>query len=122
MNGIRSRSALIGAASLLLALGLAAAAGAGPGQTGQEGGTLVVGMAAGEPDALDPTLARTFSGREVFLTFCEKLYDLERQGADRAAARHCAADDLEGQAHADTFPCARGSSSTTARRSTRRPS
>ena len=30
----------------------------------------------GEPDALDPTLARTFSGREVFLTFCEKLYDL----------------------------------------------
>jgi ABC-type dipeptide transport system, periplasmic component len=25
---------------------------------------------------LDPTLARTFSGREVFLTFCEKLYDL----------------------------------------------
>ena len=42
----------------------------------KNGGTLVVGMSNGEPDALDPTLARTFSGREVFLTFCEKLYDL----------------------------------------------
>ena len=42
----------------------------------KNGGTLVVGLTAGEPDALDPTLARTFSGREVFLTFCEKLYDL----------------------------------------------
>ena len=76
MNGIRTRSALIGAASLVLVLGLAAAAGASPRQTAKEGGTLVVGMAAGEPDVLDPTLARTFSGREVFLTFCEKLYDL----------------------------------------------
>jgi peptide/nickel transport system substrate-binding protein len=36
-------------------------------------------MAAGEPDVLDPTLARTFSGREVFLTFCEKLYDLDQK-------------------------------------------
>ena len=44
--------------------------------TVKNGGTLVVGLTAGEPDALDPTLARTFSGREVFLTFCEKLYDL----------------------------------------------
>ena len=79
MNGIRTRSALIGAASLVLALGLAAAAGAGPrhaASAAKEGGTLVIGMAAGEPDVLDPSLARTFSGREVFLTFCEKLYDL----------------------------------------------
>ncbi len=76
MNGIRTRSALIGAASLVLALGLAAVAGASPRHSAKEGGTLVVGMAAGEPDVLDPTLARTFSGREVFLTFCEKLYDL----------------------------------------------
>ena len=42
----------------------------------KQGGTLTVAMTAGEPDALDPTLARTFSGREVFLTMCEKLYDL----------------------------------------------
>jgi peptide/nickel transport system substrate-binding protein len=45
-------------------------------RSAKEGGTLTVGLTAGEPDALDPTLARTFSGREVFLTFCEKLYDL----------------------------------------------
>ena len=42
----------------------------------KEGGTITIGMTQGEPDALDPTLARTFSGREVFTTFCEKLYDL----------------------------------------------
>ena len=65
------------------ALGLLAlAAAAGAATRGESvpavrnGGTLVVGLTAGEPDVLDPTLARTFSGREVFLTFCEKLYDL----------------------------------------------
>lgn len=76
MNGIRG--ALVGAA-LLLALSLTAAAGAGPAKHAagaKNGGTLTIGLTAGEPDALDPTLARTFSGREVFLTFCEKLYDL----------------------------------------------
>jgi peptide/nickel transport system substrate-binding protein len=78
MNGIRGRSALV-AAGLLLALTLAAAAGARTDRAGapaKNGGTLVVGLTAGEPDVLDPSLARTFSGREVFLTFCEKLYDL----------------------------------------------
>jgi peptide/nickel transport system substrate-binding protein len=78
MNGIHGRSALL-AAGLVLALSITAVAAAGPergGTTAKNGGTLVVGMTAGEPDALDPTLARTFSGREVFLTFCEKLYDL----------------------------------------------
>ena len=80
MNGNRRRAAFLGAGSLVLALALAAAAaGAGPRSTAaaaKEGCTLVVGLTAGEPDVLDPTLARTFSGREVFLTFCEKLYDL----------------------------------------------
>src|SRR6478672_12467260 len=37
--------------------------------------TLVIGLAE-DPDALDPTLARTFVGRIVFLHMCEKLYDL----------------------------------------------
>jgi peptide/nickel transport system substrate-binding protein len=41
----------------------------------KNGGTLVIGLAE-EPDALDPTLARTFVGRMVFLHMCEKLYDL----------------------------------------------
>jgi peptide/nickel transport system substrate-binding protein len=39
------------------------------------GGTLTIGLAE-DPDALDPTLARTFVGRIVFLHICEKLYDL----------------------------------------------
>ena len=41
----------------------------------KNGGTLVIGLAE-DPDALDPTLARTFVGRIVFLHMCEKLYDL----------------------------------------------
>jgi peptide/nickel transport system substrate-binding protein len=76
MNVIRSRVALIAATALLAVLAVTAAAQAGSGSAQKEGGTLTVGLSAGEPDALDPTLARTFSGREVFLTFCEKLYDL----------------------------------------------
>src|SRR5437773_2985040 len=79
MSRIRIRVALLTAAALGL-LALAASAGAstlgGSAPAVRDGGTLVVGLAAGEPDVLDPTLARTFSGREVFLTFCEKLYDL----------------------------------------------
>jgi peptide/nickel transport system substrate-binding protein len=73
MIGIRRRVAFLGAISLLVTLAVAASASAGP---AKNGGTLVIGLTAGEPDVLDPTLARTFSGREVFLTFCEKLYDL----------------------------------------------
>ena len=77
MTRIRFRTAvLVGAAAALLDRRR------GHGRVGihrtavKNGGTLVIGLTAGEPDALDPTLARTFSGREVFLTFCEKLYDL----------------------------------------------
>ncbi len=73
MIGIGRRVAFLGAISLLLTLAVAASASARP---AKEGGTLVIGLTAGEPDVLDPSLARTFSGREVFLTFCEKLYDL----------------------------------------------
>ena len=73
MTGIRRRIALLGAISLLLTLAITASA---AGEPAKNGGTLVIGLTAGEPDVLDPTLARTFSGREVFLTFCQKLYDL----------------------------------------------
>ena len=76
MKGTRGRVALLGVA-VLFALSLTAAAGAHHAALAKEGGTITVGLTAGEPDALDPTLARTFSGREVFLTFCEKLYDLD---------------------------------------------
>jgi peptide/nickel transport system substrate-binding protein len=80
---IRIRAAvLVGAAlTALTALAITAAAASGAAKAKppqlKNGGTLTVGMGQGEPDVLDPTLARTFSGREVFLTFCEKLYDLD---------------------------------------------
>lgn len=62
----------------LLALALSAAgASAKQAPKFKQGGTLTIAMTEGEPDALDPTIARTFSGREVFLTMCEKLYDLD---------------------------------------------
>jgi peptide/nickel transport system substrate-binding protein len=77
MNRTRFRTALLVGAAVTLVSAAAAAAAIGIHRTAaKNGGTLVVGMTAGEPDALDPTLARTFSGREVFLTFCQKLYDL----------------------------------------------
>src|SRR5947208_9831788 len=41
----------------------------------KNGGTLTIALES-DPDALDPTLARTFVGRMVFLDMCEKLYDL----------------------------------------------
>src|SRR5262245_47658500 len=67
---------VLGSLACLAVLG-ASAAGAGSEATPQpkNGGTLVIGLAE-DPDALDPTLARTFVGRIVFLHMCEKLYDL----------------------------------------------
>jgi peptide/nickel transport system substrate-binding protein len=41
----------------------------------KSGGTLRVAL-DGEPDKLDPTLARTLVGRVVFNAICEKLYDV----------------------------------------------
>lgn len=76
MQRTRGRAAAVAGVVLLVALSLAAAAGARHAAPAAASGTLTVGLTAGEPDVLDPSLARTFSGREVFLTFCEKLYDL----------------------------------------------
>jgi peptide/nickel transport system substrate-binding protein len=71
-----ARALGLAATAAILALAVTAAAGAGS-TSGQirNGGTLVIGLAE-DPDALDPTLARTFVGRMVFLHMCEKLYDL----------------------------------------------
>ncbi len=44
----------------------------------KDGGELVLGLAE-DPDALDPTVARTLVGREVFVNFCEKLYDIDQE-------------------------------------------
>ena len=48
-------------------------AGAGAAQT-----TLRIGLAE-DPDVLDPTLARTFVGRVVFASLCDKLFDLDEK-------------------------------------------
>ena len=37
--------------------------------------TLRIGL-GDDPDILDPTLARTFSGRIVFAAMCDKLFDI----------------------------------------------
>ena len=72
MTSIRSRGARIfGAAVALCALALVAT-GASAKTTREHarvGGTLVVALGE-DPDALDPTLARTFVGRMVFLHMC----------------------------------------------------
>src|SRR5215471_9238618 len=39
--------------------------------------TLRIGLAE-DPDVLDPTLARTYVGRIVFASFCDKLFDIDQ--------------------------------------------
>src|SRR4051794_36461722 len=40
--------------------------------------TLRIGLAE-DPDILDPTLARTYVGRIVFASFCDKLFDIDEK-------------------------------------------
>src|SRR5271166_6680426 len=40
--------------------------------------TLRIGLAE-DPDILDPTLARTYVGRIVFSSFCDKLFDIDEK-------------------------------------------
>src|SRR4030088_1639774 len=58
----------ITAAALLLSFTAAALA-----QT-----TLRIGLAA-DPDILDPTMGRTYVGRIVFASFCDKLFDIDEK-------------------------------------------
>jgi peptide/nickel transport system substrate-binding protein len=44
----------------------------------KSGGTLRIAL-DGEPDKLDPTLARTLVGRNVFASICEKLFDVNEK-------------------------------------------
>jgi len=57
------------AAALALGAGLA---------LGAQAQTLRVGLAE-DPDVLDPTLARTFVGRIVFASLCDKLFDIDEK-------------------------------------------
>src|SRR6202051_4083328 len=59
---------ILAAAALLAACLLSAGAMA---QT-----TLKIGLAE-DPDVLDPTLARTYVGRIVFASICDKLFDVD---------------------------------------------
>jgi len=68
--------ALVAACIAALAAAVAAARTTRSAADIKNGGTLTIGLAE-EPDALDPTIARTFVGRIVFLSMCEKLYDLD---------------------------------------------
>jgi len=49
------------------------------GGSAQQVKILRVGLAE-DPDILDPTLARTFVGRIVFASLCDKLYDINENG------------------------------------------
>src|SRR5260370_39624843 len=40
--------------------------------------TLRIGLAE-DPDILDPTMARTYVGRIVFASFCDKLFDIDEK-------------------------------------------
>jgi len=40
--------------------------------------TLRIGLAE-DPDVLDPTLARTYVGRIVFASICDKLFDIDEK-------------------------------------------
>src|SRR5262247_3346043 len=40
--------------------------------------TLRIGLAE-DPDVLDPTLGRTYVGRIVFASFCDKLFDIDEK-------------------------------------------
>jgi peptide/nickel transport system substrate-binding protein len=40
--------------------------------------TLRIGLAE-DPDVLDPTLSRTYVGRIVFASLCDKLFDIDEK-------------------------------------------
>src|SRR6201998_4101181 len=61
------RTAIAATALVIASAGLASA------QT-----ILRIGLAE-DPDILDPTLARTYVGRIVFASFCDKLFDIDEK-------------------------------------------
>lgn len=63
---------------LLLAGMLATAAWAGSGVVADAQTTLRIGLAE-DPDVLDPTLARSYVGRIVFASLCDKLFDIDEK-------------------------------------------
>jgi peptide/nickel transport system substrate-binding protein len=64
-------------AVVVVALGLVGSASAGSQLGLGYGGTLVVGLSRSDPPTLDPTVSRTMGAREIFLTMCLRLYELD---------------------------------------------
>jgi peptide/nickel transport system substrate-binding protein len=64
--------------SLLRRLGIILALAATLGAASVHAQTLRVGLAE-DPDVLDPTLARSFVGRIVFASLCDKLFDIDEK-------------------------------------------
>jgi peptide/nickel transport system substrate-binding protein len=75
--------AALGTVLLAGLIGLAAPVAAGAQSAGhaarQQAATLRFGLSQ-EPDSLDPTWSRTYSGRLVLTQLCERLYDLDSTG------------------------------------------
>src|ERR1700742_1243989 len=59
-------------------LGMAVAMLLSFGSTVQAQSTLRIGIAE-DPDILDPTISRTYVGRIVFASFCDKLFDIDEK-------------------------------------------
>src|SRR5690242_3089003 len=68
MNTLR-----IAAAAAVIGTSLALACGSAAAQS-----TLKIGLAE-DPDVLDPTYARTYVGRIVFASICDKLFDIDEK-------------------------------------------
>src|ERR1700686_1963142 len=64
--------------SLLRRLGIILALAATLGAASVQAQTLRVGLPE-DPDVLDPTLARSFVGRIVFASLCDKLFDIDEK-------------------------------------------
>jgi len=72
---MRRLALVLGSLLLVVACGGGGASTTSSSTQVKKGGTLTIALNA-EPDPLDPTTAQTMVGREVFVDFCEKLYDV----------------------------------------------
>ena len=79
--------------------------------------TLRIGLAE-DPDVLDPTLARTYVGRIVFASLCDKLFDIDDKL--NIVPQLALSSETSRTARPSRSSCGRASSSTTARPWTRR--
>ncbi len=102
----------------ILKMGAAALMLAASAITAQAQTNLRIGLAE-DPDALDPTTARTYVGRIVFSSICDKLFDIDDKlnVVPQLALSH----ETSADGKAVTIKLRPASSSMTARPSTPRP-